>query len=614
MIERFQRPRPYNKLQFTVTMMALIFVQQSFGQPIEDPGVIDSVTLYRDSARVTRVVEVPPQNGSIEVVVGQLPESLIQGSVVVESEPNASIGRVQVSRSEVDDTMARQVAALEEEHATLSRALVAANQQLSVITENLTTIQSMVDFSSSQTKQDLDRATLDVKSVTELADFAITRRQDLSNQRFKVEAEVAELTEKQEANQVRLQNLAMTTQPILYKAKMLVRVQGDQPARLRVRYDVQRCGWNPSYVVYGDSKTGQYRIVANAEILQDSGEAWPEATLALSTSVATLRSDAPRLSPLRVSTDRETNQGAGTNAASLVDPFAKAGKRQLASDVLVNRQTAQEQMHELSQPRVVQRRLAADAALEMIDGTFELPDRLALVSNDERQRVKIFEEQLSGEMKRIVIPLLSSYAYREVKLDKSLTRNLMSGSADVFLDNQFVGETELPATLAGQSLELGFGPDHQIRTRRELIDRTEETRGGNQLISVRYRIVINNLHDQAIACSVNDRIPVTDQSSAVTIRLGETDVAAISADPLYQRMRRPLGILQWDLEIPAKRSGSDAYDLEYGYQIEHEKSVQLTANDLMQQIQQDQEFMRIKGGGMGGMGGFGGGFGGAPGR
>jgi uncharacterized protein (TIGR02231 family) len=294
----------------------------------------------------------------------------------------------------------------------------------------------------------------------------------------------------------------------------------------------------------------------------------------------------------------------------MVDPFAKPGNRQLASDVLVNRQTAQEQMHELSRPRVVQRRLAADAALEMIDGMFELPDRLALVSNDERQRVKIFEEQLSGEMKRIVIPLLSSYAYREAKLDKSLTRNLMSGPADVFLDNQFVGETELPATLAGQSLELGFGPDHQIRTRRELIDRTEETRGGNQLISVRYRIVINNLHDQAIACSVNDRIPVTDQSSAVTIRLAEANTVAISQDPLYQRMRRPLGILQWDLEVPAKRSGSDAFDLEYGYQIEHEKSVQLTANDLMHQIRQDQEFMRIKGGGMGGMGGgMGGAFG-----
>lgn len=114
---------------------------------------------------------------------------------------------------------------------------------------------------------------------------------------------------------------------------------------------------------------------------------------------------------------------------------------------------------------------------------------------------------------------------------------------------------------------------------------------------------------------MNDRIPVTDQSSAVTIRLDETDVAAISADPLYQRMRRPLGILQWDLEIPAKRSGSDAFDLEYGYAIEHDKSAQLTANDSMQQIQQDQEFMRIKGGGMGGgMGGFGGGMGGDPGR
>lgn len=602
MIEQFRQRGLYHLMVATVTLGALVVSRQVVCQQIDDPGVIDNVTLYRDLARVTRIVEVPHQNGSIEVVIGQLPESLIQGSVVVESEPNASIGRVQVSRSEVNDTTVLQVRELEEEHAQIARSLVAANQQLSLINDNLATIQSLVNFSSNQTKQDLDRATLDVKSVTELADFAIARRQDLSNQRFKVEAEIADLNEKQQVNEVRLQDLAMKSQPILYKAKVLVRIQGEQPTRLRIRYDVQRCGWTPSYDVYGDSKTEQYRIIANAEILQDSGEAWPNATLVLSTSIATLRSDPPRLSPLRVSTDRQANQPAGHYPTSLADPFAKTESQQFASDVLVNRQTADDQMRELSQPRLVQRRLAADAALEMIDGTFELPDRLDLASNGERQRVRLFEERLSGEIKRIVIPLLSSYAYREVTLDKSLTRNLMSGPADVFLDNQFVGETELPATLAGQSLAIGFGPDHQIRTRRELIDRSEETRGGNQLISLRYRIVINNLHDQAIACSVNDRIPVTDQSSAVTIRVGDADQAAISADPLYQRMRRPLGILQWDLEIPAKRSGSDAFDLEYGFQIEHEKSVQLTANDLMKQIQQDQEFMRIKGSGMGGMG------------
>ena len=605
MIERFQRTGPQAALRFSAAMIALLIAQQSYAQQIEDSGVIDSVTLYRDSARVTRIVEVPPRGGSVEVVVDQLPESLVHGSVVVESDSNASIGRVQVSRSEVNNTIQQQVTTLEEEYATLSRDLVAANQQLSVVTENLVTIQSMVDFSSSQTKQDLDRGTLDVKSVTELADFAIARRQDLSDQRFKLETKISGLTEQREANQQRLQDLALQPQQVLYKAKVLVHIHGDQPARLRVRYDVQRCGWTPSYVVNGDSRTGLYRIVANAEILQGSGESWPEAALSLSTSVASLRSDSPRLSPLRVSSG-DTRNG---SSFSSPEPFANPAKRQLANDVLLNRQTAMEQMQELQQPRVVQRRLAADAAIEMIDGVFELPNRMALVSHDERQRVQIFEEQLSGEMKRILIPLLSSYAYREVKLDKSLTRNLMSGPADVFLDNQFVGQTELPATLAGQSLELGFGPDHQIRTRRELIDRTEETRGGNQLISVRYRIVVNNLHDAAIQCSAYDRIPVTDQSSAVTIRLSDADALSISADPLYQRMRRPLGILQWDLEIPAKRSGSDAFDLEYGYQIEHEKSLRLTANDMIQQIQQDQEFMRFKGGGMGGMGG---GMGGAP--
>jgi len=184
MIERFQRTSSHTALRFTAAMTTFLIAHTAFAQLYDDAGVIESVTLYRDSARVTRVFEVLPQGGSVEGVVDQLPESLLPGSVVAESDSNASIGRVQVRRSEVNDTLGQQVAALEEEHAAISQQLVAANQQLSVIAENLATIQSMVNFSSSQTKHDLDRATLDVKSVTELADFAIARRNGLSEQRF----------------------------------------------------------------------------------------------------------------------------------------------------------------------------------------------------------------------------------------------------------------------------------------------------------------------------------------------------------------------------------------------------------------------------------------------
>ncbi len=78
-------------------------------------------------------------------------------------------------------------------------------------------------------------------------------------------------------------------------------------------------------------------------------------------------------------------------------------------------------------------------------------------------------------------------------------------------------------------------------------------------------------------------------------------------------MQRPTGVLRWDLEIPKHRFGSEAYDFDYQFSLEHDRLRTIVAENLLQHIRNDYRFENSNGGGGGagaggaGFGGFGGG-------
>ncbi|TWU37371.1 hypothetical protein Poly41_35010 [Novipirellula artificiosorum] len=155
---------------------------------------------------------------------------------------------------------------------------------------------------------------------------------------------------------------------------------------------------------------------------------------------------------------------------------------------------------------------------------------------------------------------------------------------------------------------VGFGADRQLRSRRELLAREESIRGGNRQTELRYRLVLSNYHDRAVEVWLRDRMPLTSPQGAIGVSLQGEAEEQLSDDPLYLRMQRPIGILWWDLTVPARRFGSDAFDFEYSITVELDKEQQIVGDAMIEQVRSDYRFENIGGGGLaGGMGGMGGG-------
>ena len=66
----------------------------------------------------------------------------------------------------------------------------------------------------------------------------------------------------------------------------------------------------------------------------------------------------------------------------------------------------------------------------------------------------------------------------------------------------------------------------------------------------------------------------------------------ISADKLYQREERPMGILRWEIEAPAQAAGESARLIKYHYKVEYDRQFVVSLPEGKQSLQD--EFERLQ--------------------
>ncbi|MCA9129025.1 MAG: DUF4139 domain-containing protein [Planctomycetales bacterium] len=567
-------------------------------------GRVVEVTVYRDQARVIRDIEVPASDKPQQIRVLGLPVQLVEDSSFTEAGEGTQVLSHQViSQNTVDEQVANELAADLNE---MRAAKEAAENHLEIIRQDMSTLERLVTFSADKIQQNLDRATLEVQSVTALADFVMERRRILAQELFTQQAEVQAL--KHQIAERQKQPTKTPVGEVPYEA--IITVRSDKGGLVRLSYDVEGVHWYPRYKINGQlGRPNEVAVQMEAVVVQHSGESWQDVSLTLATSTPQTQAAGPSLAPLRIHTAALRNPDASTH---VLGQFTSAAQSELLHDELaaltleLNMEAGRQQIQELTSTEEVQRNVAMEVPSRAFDETYELAGKVSLASHTQPQTLAILRASLEAEFYHVATPLLSSFAFRETSLINESGKSFIDGQADVYLDEKFVGRVEIPPTAVGQRMTIGFGTDRQVRTRRELLSRKEAIKGGNRFSELACRLVISNFHVEPVEIRLLDRIPLAVQDDSINITLTDEELARLSSDPLYQRLQQPTGILRWDITVPGNRFGSQAYDHEYKYSIEHDREQTVASEDLMQRMMEDLEFESIHGG----MGGMGGGFGG----
>lgn len=596
-----------------VTCLLVVGVRSAPAEPLELPGKIDSITVYRGQALVTRVVSLGGPAGLHEILVGGLPEQIVPASLHADGADGVEVRSVRYRVRPVEQDVREEVRKLDEQIRETQERIAANERHDRLIAERGTYLDKLEQFTAATANVELSRGVLNAETLEKLSGFLWTERRRLADEELKLAVELRKLRERLELLQRERGVLAAGSSRVMREAVIFADVGGAPVGQLRVRYLVNQATWSPSYNIRTDAGRRGVTVEYHASLQQTSGEDWPDVAMTLSTATPSLVARAPVLAPWTVTlvpaelakglpavVGGQSPQGARRewvlerrkaelarqsqtmtpdaardaadappwawqpDAAELDAPLNVASNRLQMLDLVGDGKPD----HKRDGPR--------EAGDDVVTVTYNLPGRTTLPSRADRQLIQIARLSLAGDFYKVAVPALTGCVYDEALVTNTSQVVLLAGPVSTYVAGEFVGRDGLPTVAAGENFTVGFGIDASLRAARELVDRQETSQGGNRIITLKYRLELENFGPAPAAIRLLERLPLP-KGAELKVTIGETSRPPVLDAPDAAAQERQ-GRLRWDVEVPAQTFGPKALAIEYQFTLEYAKT--MTIADL----------------------------------
>ncbi len=601
----------------SLMMLCVCHATTRADNPVETRGAVDSVTVYRGQALVTRLVDVPGPAGLKELVITELPDEVLQGSIYAESAEGVEVRSVSYRVRPVEKDVREAVRKLDDQLVVVQDKIAANQRHLQVLAEQREYLTKLQQFTAPTAIAELTKGILNADTLEKLTQFQFAERTRLADDELKFGLEQRTLNEQAQKLSTERSQIATTSSRQAREALVFVNLTG-AAGKLRLRYLVGNASWSPSYNIRAAAARDSVTLEYLGSVQQMSGEDWTNVAMTLSTATPTLVAKAPPLTELNIAltpahgtaTDLqrlvgrdyksaqqefrqqkaliENSRNMASNAPNAAPPEAGQSQQGAASqpmamgtpgaDITLNEAAGNLQMLDLLNKENVSRSPTGKrVSTDMQDGlavTYTLPNRTSLPSRSDQQLLQIGSLPLKAEMYKVATPVLTSFVYNEAVVSNTSQTVLLAGPVATYVDSQFVGQGFVPSVAVGEDFTVGLGIDSSLRVGRDLVEKTETTQGGNRVIEFAYRIALENFSAKPAAVRVLDRLPVAKESEIKVTLLQPGK--ELSKDANYERQEKKKGILRWELDVPAQAIGAKAVAFEYQFHVEYDKQLFIT--------------------------------------
>ncbi len=572
------------------------FAQERPGAPAPAPvsGTVTNVTAYRGQAMVTRSVPVGKGKGLMDVVVSGLPEQVFGGSLFADGGQGVEVRAVRYRTRVVGRDVSKEAASLQQalEDIAMRKRENAALTQLA--TQQLAYLDKLDNFMAPTATVEMSKGVLNAETIEKLTKFSFEKRAEVTKARLALTESLVKLTREEQDTQRKLQMLGGGDSRIEREAVVFVDKRVENETTLSLSYLVGAVNWRPNYNMRAESGKSNVKVEYSALVNQMSGEDWSGVELTLSTASPALIARGATLMPLYISlVERGSNPQAPQDAQAYKQRRSDLKKEQQenARSGAANKPSsspaddrAQNEEVEKSLNRIADEMQAMELAAsgdvwkqrdeaEGVSVEYKLPGATGLASRNDTQLVKIADLNLKAEFAFIGTPVLSDYVYLEAEAKNESETVLLEGAYTAYLDGRFVGRSVIPLVGRGESFGVGFGIDSQLRVSRELVEKKDEIKGGNRVVSFKYRLSVSNYKSGDVAIRLLERMPAAPRAD-IRINLVETNTE-LSKDRLYLRDQRNKGLLRWDITVAKGSTGADTKEVTYTYNMEYDKQMEV---------------------------------------
>jgi uncharacterized protein (TIGR02231 family) len=546
-----------------LALAALLVTRAAAAAPAPDlkvPSRIDTVTVYRSSARVQRVARVELPAGPARIVLEGLPDQLDDDSLRVAGEGAAKARLFGVTVEQVigEVAAAEFVRAAEEKLERLADEDRALDDRIAAARARAQFALSLRSSYSEERAKNLAVRGVAVKEWSDLAGWVEDELAHATADQRKAELEkraLARRVAQAQAEIGKLQAKRGTT-----SKTVAIEVEADKPGGFEVAltYVVHAAGWRPVWDARLVPDEGKMELAFTGSVWQSSGEDWTDVKLAVSTAQPARGLYVPQLEPVYLTRlqppppPRPYPQRAGAmrSAAPEMPSAAPAASMEVEESKSVAMDVVQ---------------ASVDAGL--LAATFTAPRRATVDGSGQQRKIPLARFPLQATLVRTAAPRAEAAAFLTAKAVNETGFPLLAGEAGVYVNDDFAGRVALPFTPAGGELELAFGQDERIEVDRRVVERKRETEGivsKDEVYRYRVRVTVKNRYASPVPVKLLDLVPVSrDEKIAVKVLEGTT--AATREDP-----DRP-GVRTWELSLGSKEERV----IELRYEVRYPKGFPL---------------------------------------
>jgi hypothetical protein len=583
-------------------------------KPAQAQGKVEAVTVYRGQALVTRAIEIDMPAGPADLVVTDLPPGIMPDSLFVTADGTVQIRAVRYRERAVQQDPREDVRKITEAIEEVNKSVRENKSLQQALAEKKATLASMDKFAAEKTNEDMNKGTLNPTAVKDLTQFFFEQLNALAKEDLTLKENEKTLTEKLSLLERQRGELTAKLAKSAREAILFLEKGGAGKSTIRLHYLVNNATWSPIYNARCGADRKAVGLEYNALVQQMCGEDWDGVALTLSTASPSMLAEAPVLMPMWVTLAAGGVAQAAPDGGTLLLGGQKAageelrkalnergqiqlsnvtvsGKGAVDQDYAVNTAANKMQFVDLVAGKdVLMAGRQGRAVDEMLSVNYALPGKISIPSRSDQQMIQIASLKLEGEFYYLGVPLLTPYVYQNADIVNTGDLALLAGPVSTYLDGQFMGGGQIPTVAKGQRFTLGFGVDTQLRVGRELADKSEKTQGGNQELTFKYRLIVENFKDKPVKVRVMDRLP-DPKTPEIKLTLGEMK------DPLwknevYERTLRKMGILIWEVDVPAKAADAKARMFEYEFKMEYDRKMRISEPTPVQVEADKQEFQK----------------------
>jgi len=518
---------------FLLLFISIFFSSALFSDEIVTQSSISTVTVFPDRASVTREADLSLASGVHSVVFSGLPATLIPNSVRVSGKGTALVKvlGVDISTQFLESALLPEINKLQKEVDNVQLEIDKIKDKIDVLESQEKFLKSIEASTSSKASQEILLGKPDVQSWEKVINFLAAKLQDAKQSKLECKKALAEQVAKLEALKKKLESIK--PQKPLEGRRVTVLLESSRAGdfKLNLSYTVINARWSPLYTLRAVPDSAEIELALQASIQQISGENWDDVDALLSTSSPALATNPPALNPwiLDIYVPKP-----------MVRKEAKDKERGVIGGVVGG--VLGGVVGEVEAP--LEAEMASAGVVETgLHLNFEIKRKVQIPSDGAPHKVPIDSKKMSVKFNYICVPKLKEAAFLRGKLKNTLAYPFLSGKADIFILQDYVGSAALPFVAAEEEAEMFFGEDSQIRVKYEQLKREKVAPGflsKTEKLRLVYKITIQNLRKYQVETEILDQIPISQNS--------KVEVKEVSINPAPTK-KDEKGILSWILTL-----------------------------------------------------------------